>query len=106
ERLFGSTADRIVCSGPCPILVVKRETNKHYSSVVAAIDFSPMSFAAAQAAARLAPQAVLELVHALEIPLTFEQAMLKTGTPQLEIDRYRRAKVRAAREDLNSIRAS
>src|SRR5690606_40999288 len=56
ERLFGSTADRIVCSGPCPILVVKRETNKHYSSVVAAIDFSPMSFAAAQAAARLAPQ--------------------------------------------------
>lgn len=106
ERLFGSTADRIVRSGPCPILVVKRETNEQYSSVVAAIDFSPMSFAAAQAAARLAPQAALKLVHALEIPLTFEQAMLKTGTPQLEIDRYRQAKAREAREGLNSIRAS
>lgn len=106
ERLFGSTADRVVRSGPCPILVVKRETNEPYRSVIAAIDFSPISFAAAEAAARLAPQATFELVHALEIRLTFEQAMLKTGTPQLEIDRYRQAKARVARKDLNSIRAS
>ncbi|MCP8894699.1 universal stress protein [Shinella daejeonensis] len=103
ERLFGSTADRVVRSSPCPILVVKRETNEPYRSVVAAIDFSPISIAAAQAAAGLAPQAVLELVHALEIPLTFEQAMLKAGTPQLEIDRYRQAKARAAKDGLNSI---
>ena len=46
------------------------------------------------------------MVHALEIPLTFEQAMLKTGTPQLEIDRYRQAKARAARDGLNSMLAS
>lgn len=105
ERLFGSTADRLVRSGPCPILVVKRKEGDPYRHVVAAIDFSPMSLAAAQAAAQIAPMAALELVHAFEIPMTFEQAMLKAGTPQVEIDRYRRAKAQAAGKELASVRS-
>lgn len=106
EKLFGSTADRLVRSGQCPILAVKRETGQPYRRVVAAIDFSPMSLAAAQAAATIAPQATLELVHALEMPLAFEQAMLKAGTPQAEIDRYRRARAQVARKELRSACAS
>lgn len=106
ERLFGSTADRLLRSTPCPILVVKRKAAESYRHVVAAIDFSPMSLAAAQAAAQVAPEAKLELVHAFEIPMTFEQAMLKAGTPQIEIDRYRRAKTEAARKELASAHSS
>src|SRR5690606_29437477 len=69
---------------------------------IAAIDFSPRSFAAAQSAAQVAPNAVLELVHAIEIPMAFEQAMLKAGTSQSAIDQYRRAKMQAARKELRS----
>lgn len=72
EKLFGSTADRLVRSSPCPVLVVKRQVDGPYRCAIAAIDFSPMSFAVAQTAARIAPDAALELVHALEVPLAFE----------------------------------
>ena len=106
ERVFGSTADRVVRSCACPILVVKREAAQPYRRIAAAIDFSPMSFAAAQTAARIAPLAVLELIHALEIPLTFEQAMLKVGTSQAEVDQYLKAKARAVHADLRSLRSS
>lgn len=104
EKIFGSTADRVVRAGLCPIVVVKRVTDDPYRRVIAAIDFSPMSFAAAQAAAQLAPSAKLELIHAFEIPLAFEQAMLKVGTSQAELDRYREAKAQTAYVELRSIR--
>lgn len=106
ERIFGSTADQLVRSGSCPIVIAKRAGDKPYRRAVAAIDFSPMSLTAAQTAARIAPQAALELVHALEIPLAFEQAMLKVGTPQTEVDAFRQAKARAAYAELRSIGAS
>src|SRR5690606_14550706 len=38
--------------------------------------------------------------HAIEIPLAFEQAMLKAGTSRQEIDHYRRAMAKAAREQI------
>lgn len=105
ERLFGSTADHLARSGPCPVLVVRGEADHPYRRAAAAIDFSPMSLAAARAAAHIAPEATLDLVHALEIPLAFEQAMRKAGTPQAEIDRYRLARVAAARRALRAVRA-
>ncbi|WEJ33180.1 universal stress protein [Devosia sp. SD17-2] len=86
-------------------MVVKRAADEPYRRVIAAIDFSPMSFAAAQSAAQIAPSAKLELIHFLEIPLTFEQAMLKVGTSQAELDQYRQAKARTAYVELCSIRA-
>src|SRR5690606_483428 len=105
ERIFGSTADRVVRVGLCPVLVVKRATDDPYRRVIAAVDFSPMSFAAAQTAAQIAPLAKLELIHAFEIPHTFEQAMLKVGTSQAELDRYREAKAQTAYAELRSVRA-
>lgn len=103
ERLFGSTADGLVRCGSCPVLVVRRRPDEPYRRVVAAIDFSPTSSAAAGTAMEIAPRAAMELVHALEIPLTFEQAMLKAGTLKADIERYRRAKVRAARKELRTV---
>lgn len=106
ERVFGSTADHVVRNCACPILVVKREAVQPYRRIAAAIDFSPMSFTAAQIAARIAPLAAFELIHTLEIPLTFEQAMLKVGTTQAEIDQYLKAKARTAHAELRSLRSN
>lgn len=77
ERVFGSTADRVVRNCACPILVVKREAVQPYRRIAAAIDFSPMSFTAAQIAARIAPLAAFELIHTLEI-----SADLRAGNAQ------------------------
>lgn len=103
DRIFGSTANRVVRAAPCPVLVVKRPVAGPYRQAVAAIDFSPSAAVAARHAALLAPEALLDLVHAVDIPLPFEQAMLKTGTPQAEIDQYRKARANAARKDLRQL---
>ena len=100
ERMFGSTADRVVRSSRCPILVVKKHSTRIYQHVVAAVDFSATSLAAAQYAVTIAPSAMIYLVHTLEIPLSFQQAMLKAGTSQTEMERYRRAKAQSARKHL------
>ena len=89
EKVFGSTADRVVRSAPGPILVVRSPAHEAYERVAVAMDFSEASTAATQAAAHLAPEAAVELIHVVEIPLAFEQAMRKAGTPQAVIDRYR-----------------
>jgi nucleotide-binding universal stress UspA family protein len=100
ERVFGSTADRLVRIAASPVLVVRIAATKPYAHVSVAMDFSEPARAAFEAAAHLAGQAEMELVHMVEIPLSFEQAMLKAGTPKLEIQRYRRGKVNAARAQL------
>lgn len=103
ERVFGSTADRLVCQNRSPILVVKTEPRGDYSRIAAAVDFSPMSQEAMAGAIRLAPDAALDLVHAVDIPLHFMQAMRKAGTKQAEIDRYREARMQNAREKVQSV---
>ena len=102
EKVLGSTADRVVRSSSQPVLVVRSSTLDPYRRLVVAVDFSRASHAAAKAAMRLAPDAAVELVHAMEIPLAFEQAMLKAGTPQAEIDHHRRARAREARQQISA----
>lgn len=105
ERLFGSTADRLVRLSPCPILVVRNANPVRYEKIVVAADFSALSGAAFRAAADLAQGTAIDLVHIVDIPLQFEQALLKAGTPQDEIERYRRARASAARKQLRKFRA-
>lgn len=100
ERVFGSTADRIVRTSAVPVLVVRGEAPRPYNRVAVAIDFSPHSATALSATRRLAPDAPTELVHVLEIPLGFEQAMLRVGTPSGEIERFRRSRTGEARRRL------
>lgn len=100
EKVFGSTADRVIRSAPCPVLVVRNTSPGTYRYIASGVDFSDYSKAAARHALRLAPDASRELLHTVEIPLGFEQAMLKAGTPQAEIERYWKAKASAARSEL------
>lgn len=105
ERLFGSTADRLVRLSPCPVLVVRNAHPARYEKIVVATDFSALSGAAFRAAADLAQGTAIDLVHIVDIPLQFEQALLKAGTPPDEIERYRRARTTAARKQLQEFLA-
>ena len=100
EYMFGSTADRVVRTAPAPILIVRNETAQPYRYAAVAIDFSPFSQAALDATRTLAPAAERVLVHACEIPLQFEQAMLKVGTPATEVERYRQSRLAKSRSQL------
>ena len=84
------------------VLVVRKQSGEPYRKVAVAVDFSPQSATAVKEARRLAPEAALQLIHAIEVPLTFQQAMLQAGTAQIEIQKYRSAKVAKARDDLSA----
>lgn len=101
DKVLGSTADRVVRASPAPVLVVKQRPAGPYRHVAAAVDFSPQSAAAVQDARRLAPGAHIDLVHIFSVPLAFEQAMLRAGTSRADMDAYRSAKARKAREELS-----
>lgn len=100
EKMFGSTADRLIRATPCPLLLVKQPAAEPYRRVVCGVDFSAESRLAAGMAARLAPMARLTLLHVVEVPLSFEQALLKSGVPGDEIDRYRKGRLLEARRRL------
>lgn len=100
EKIFGSTADHVIRYTSCPVLVVRQNASAPYSNIAVGIDFSEHAKAAALWASRLSPAATRELIHAFEIPLQFEQAMLKAGTSQAEIDHYRRAKAESAQKKI------
>lgn len=102
EKLFGSTADRIVRSAAVPVLVVRPGRAEPYRHVVVGIDLSPQSLSASATARALAPEAAIEHLHVVEMPLSFEQALLRAGTSMAEIDRYRRARLVGARDDLKA----
>lgn len=91
EKIFGSTADRVVRSASCPILVVRNAAHSAYKRIVVGVDFSQAATAAAEFSFHLAPSAARELLHAVSIPLEFKQAMLEAGTPKNQVENYRRA---------------
>ena len=101
-KVLGSTADRVIRTSPAPVLVVKTQAAEPYRKVTVAIDFSLQSASAARAARKLAPDARLRLIHVVGVPLTFEQAMLRVGRPQAEIERYRLTRVATVRDALST----
>lgn len=102
DRLLGSTADRVIRTSAAPVLVVRKPSVKPYGHVAVAVDGSPQSARAFIEARRLAPEATFKLVHAIDIPLAFQQAMLRTGTSQAEMERYRATRAHKAREELSA----
>lgn len=66
ERVFGSTAQRLVACSRRPVLVVKQEPIVGYQRALVPIDFTPASDAAAFVAATLAPDIDLQIFHAID----------------------------------------
>ncbi|MCX8997116.1 universal stress protein [Rhizobiaceae bacterium BDR2-2] len=102
DKILGSTADRVIRASAAPVLVVRKPSAEPYRSVTVAIDGSPLSARAFTEVRRLVPDAALQLVHAADIPLTFQQALLRAGTSQAEMERYRATRADKAREELST----
>jgi nucleotide-binding universal stress UspA family protein len=94
DLVLGRTAERLIRRSTRPVLLVKSEFRGPYARVLAAVDFSPASQAAARLAAALAPGATLELAHAFESE--FESTLRFAGVTEDKVALYRQqARARA-----------
>lgn len=64
-----TTMERIVLRSTAPVLIAHTPAARPYRKVLAATDFAPACAAALAAAARIAPDAELHAIHALQLPL-------------------------------------
>lgn len=100
DKFLGSIADRVIRMSSVPVLVARESSVKPYQNVAVAVDDSPQAASAFAEARRLVPGATFQLVRAVDIPFTFQQSMLRAGTTQADMKRYRVALVEKAREKL------
>jgi nucleotide-binding universal stress UspA family protein len=86
ELVLGTTAERIIRSVDCPVLIVNREPESQYSQVAVATDLSMTSVRVAQAVSRmgLLGSAYAWFVHAFDPPHTGLLADEGAVTKQLE----------------------
>ncbi len=89
SRIVGSTADRMLHSSRAPVLVVKREANGPYQHVLVPVDLTPHSDASVQVAASLAPNAGIEVFHAID---SAHEAVLREADVAQAILREARAR--------------
>ncbi len=85
--VLGSTSDRLLRRSTRPLLVVRQMAHEPYRRALVAIDFSPWSVAAVQAARRLAPGARLLLFSVFQVP--FEDKLRFAGVDAATIEHYR-----------------
>ncbi len=85
--LLGSTASHLLRKSRWPVLVVKKAGHGSYKSVLAAVDFSPVSESAIRMARQLAPGAMLTLLNVVDVP--FEGLMNHAGVDAHTIEHYR-----------------
>lgn len=82
DGLIGSTAERVLHRARQPVLAVRQPPQEAYRSVVIATDFSPYSARALAAAAQLAPQADLHLLHVHHAWYTYRQPTRPEHAPE------------------------
>src|SRR3712207_1117690 len=75
DIFIGTTIERVIRTGPYPVLMVNSEVEQNYSNVLAAIDMSESSARAIRAAKQL------ELIEGAR--LTFVHAFLTTGAESM-----------------------
>ncbi len=100
DLVLGTTAQHLLRSSPCPVLVVKRAAAAPYRRVLAPTDFSELSRRAVRATAALLPQAQLHLAHAFELPF---DGIVRAGVSASARQHYRREAQRRLREDLRAL---
>ncbi|MFT3664818.1 universal stress protein [Piscinibacter sp.] len=99
----GSTAERIARRLARPVLMVRRAPEAAYHRVLLPVDFSPWSAGAIALAARVAPQAELLLMHAVELP--FEARLRGAGAAGRGAGLYLERARLEARERLEALAA-
>jgi nucleotide-binding universal stress UspA family protein len=99
QLMLGSTASRLLRKTHHPVLVVKQPPHETYRRALVAIDFSPAARAALRQVRKLAPEATLVLLHAVQLP--FEGKMQYANVDAEIIRRYRQE---AQQEALRKLR--
>lgn len=99
--LLGSTAERMLGSAKCPILIVKQAAHEPYRTVLIPVDFSPSSLRAIRNARLVAPKAEIVLLHAFDVP--FEGHLRYAGVEDDVIKGYRLLARQEAIQNLNSL---
>lgn len=68
DYLIGTAVDHVVRHADAPVLVVKQRPHGAYRRILVPTDFSACSRAALLGAARLFPDAAIDVVHAFHVP--------------------------------------
>ncbi|RIX49733.1 MAG: universal stress protein [Rhodocyclales bacterium GT-UBC] len=98
HMMLGSTAERLLGSAHCPMLVVKQVAHETYRHVLVAVDFSSGTEAALNLAHQVAPSAELTVLHVFDVP--FEGQLRYAGVDEEKIQYYRQQARRQAEEAL------
>ncbi|MFT7772489.1 universal stress protein [Roseateles sp.] len=101
--VVGSTAERIAKRSSRPVLMVRQLPHEAYRRILVPVDFSDWSLAAIRQAQRLAPQATLVLMHAVEVP--FEGKMRLAGVSGDVVTHYQEAARSEAQQRLAALAA-
>lgn len=99
--LLGSTAERLLSSARCPVLIVKQPPHDAYRHLLVPVDFSAIAVRTLRLAAALAPRAKLTVMHAFEIP--FEGQLRYAGVDDAKIEHYRSLAASQARAGLDRL---
>ncbi|HEY0885092.1 MAG TPA: universal stress protein [Ramlibacter sp.] len=101
--IVGSTAERVAKRSSRPVLMVRQSVHERYGRLLVPVDFSPWSLEGVALARRLAPDATLVLLHALEVP--FEGKLRVAGVDDAAIRAYRDGARQEATERLHALAA-
>lgn len=101
--VIGSTAERVASRSARPVLMVRQSVHGPYRRVLVPVDFSPWSLGAIELAHRIAPDAVLVLMHAVELP--YEGKLRFAGVDGALVARYRDGARREASQRLQDLAA-
>ena len=93
ETLRLTNLERIAQSVTCPVLIAQNRSAAPYRKVLGAITFGPASARALRVADRIAPEAELHAIHALQLPLSkkLPNADLMTSPEMTEAELLRKA---------------
>lgn len=100
DLFMGSTASKYLRKGRQPTLVVRSDDPRPYREVLVAVDFSPASRLAIEAAARLAPQAAIHVLKVSNQP--FDGKMRYAGVDEDSIAEHQRKAEQDARGTLDA----
>ena len=99
--VVGSTAERVARRTSRPVLMVRQLPHQPYRRILVPVDFSDWSRSAIELALRIAPQATLVLMHAVDLP--FEGKLRVAGVTDDAVMRYRSAAQREALQRLHEL---
>jgi len=106
DLFSGTTAERIIRKGTCPVLMVRNKPVGPYRNVVSAIDFSPSSKSALRFSSSLAPQASFLAIHAYDVPvypfetgyIYLETKIAISGEDQRRLDQFLKDEIKFSKK--------